>query len=165
MLTNELAELSDGLHEDIAFENDTLVPTTAFDYDSIDRNVFDVEAEEDTVSFSDMAAVLSLVVQWACASPDIKHVGGRIAAIGVLLDPTNLPHNRRTLADVARETGVTRAAVSKWVLDFRDQVGTSLTVGKRSSVRKKNSACQLAALERGTHSSQVKRAKKLAEAK
>ena len=164
MLTNELAELSDGLHEDIAFENDTLVPTTAFDYDSIDRNVFDVEPEEDTVSFSDMAAAFSLIVQWACASPDIKHVGGRIAAIGVLLDPTNLPHHRRTLADVARETGVTRAAVS-WVLDFRDQVGTSLTVGKRSSVRKKNSACQLAALERGTHSSQVKRAKKLAEAK
>jgi hypothetical protein len=129
--------------------------------------VFGVEPEEDdTVSFSDMAAVRSLVVQWACASPDIKYVGGRIAAIGVLLDPTNLAHNRRTLADVARETGVTRAAVSKWVLDFRDQVGTSLTVGKRSSVRAKNSAGQLAALERGTHSSQVKREKRaLAETK
>jgi hypothetical protein len=154
-------DIGDHLHEDLAFENDSIVPTTDFQWDEVDRNVFDVEDEEDdTVSFSDMAACLALIVQWACASPDIKHVGGRIAALGVLLDPTNLPHNRRTLADVARETGVTRAAVSKWALDFRDQVGTSLTVGKRSSVRTKDSAAQLAALERGTHSSQVKRAKK-----
>jgi hypothetical protein len=84
-------------------------------------NCFDVEDEEQTVSFSDMAAALSLIVQFACSSPDICHVGGRIAAIGVLLDPSNQPHDRRTLADVAREVGVSRAAVSRWIMDFRDQ--------------------------------------------
>jgi len=87
---------SDGLHDNIAVENGDIIPSVGFDWDEIDRNVFEVQDEEDTVSFSDMCAALSLIVQFACASPDISHVGGRIAALGVLLDPSNMPHNRRT---------------------------------------------------------------------
>lgn len=116
-----LANESDGLHDNLATDNGEIVQSVGFDYDEIDRNCFDVEDEEQTVSFSDMAAALSSIVQFACSSPDISHVGGRIAAIGVLLDPSNQPHDRRTLADVAREVGVSRAAVSRWIMDFRDQ--------------------------------------------
>src|SRR5262249_32144656 len=106
---------SDGLHTNISINSDgEFEPTVGPDemYDEIDRNVFGVEVNEDTVSFSDLCAALSLIIQFACASPNISHVGGRIAALGVLLDPSNMPHNRRTLTDVARECGVTRAAVS-----------------------------------------------------
>jgi hypothetical protein len=159
---DQLAELSDGLHDNLAFDGDQFIPTVGFDYDEIDRNAFGVEDNEDTVSFSDMVAGLSLIVQFACASPDIAHVGGRIAAIGVLLDPSNMPHGRRTLADIAKEVGVTRAAVSRWMVDFRDNVETSLTVGKRSSVRAKDRAAQISAIERGTHSAFVRRDKKAA---
>jgi hypothetical protein len=155
-------DLSDHQH-DIAFDDGELVPTTEFDFDSVDREAFGVENDvDDMVSFSDMSAALSLIVQFACASPNLTHVGGRIAAIGVLLDPSNMPHGRRTLADIARECGVTRAAISRWMVDFRDQIGTSLTVGKRSSTRAKDSVAQIEALERGTHSSFVRRDKRLA---
>jgi hypothetical protein len=147
---------SDGLHTNISVNSDgDFEPTVDPEemYDEIDRNVFGAEDAEDTVSFSDMCAALSLIVQFACASPDISHVGGRIAALGVLLDPSNMPHNRRTLADVSRECGVTRAAVSKWILNFRDQAGVSLTVGKRSSIRAKLRQSQFKAIENGSHSS------------
>ena len=89
-----LANDSDGLHDNIAVENGDIIPSVGFDWDEIDRNVFEVQDEEDVVSFSDMCAALSLIIQFACASPDISHVGGRIAALGVLLNPSNMPHNR-----------------------------------------------------------------------
>jgi leucine-zipper of insertion element IS481 len=162
MRADQLERLSDGIHNNLGIDNEGHIePSVGFDYDEIDRNVFDVEDEEETVSFSDMAAALALIVGFACASPDLKLVGARIAAIGVLLDPINMPHNRRTLADIAREAGLSRACVSKWMIDFRDQIGTSLTVGKRSSARAADRAGQVAAIERGTHVSFV-RAKKAA---
>jgi hypothetical protein len=45
------------------------------------------------------------------------------------------------------------------MVGFRDQIGTSLTVGKRSSVRAKDSAAQIDAMARGTHSSFVRKDK------
>jgi hypothetical protein len=155
---------SDHLHENVAWDTDNqeIAGTVGFDYDSIDRNAFNVEPDDErdaVVSFADMSAALSLIIQFAVASPNLKHVGSRIAAIGVLLDPSNMPFNRRTLSDIARECGITRAAVSRWICDFRDQIGTSLTVGKRSSASTKDRAGQIEAMERKTHSSFVRKDK------
>jgi hypothetical protein len=146
----DLHEASDHIHGNLGVEDEQLVPTTDFDYDSIDRDVFGHEPEEDIVSFSDMCSALSLIVGWATASPDLTHVAGRIAALGVLLGNTN--HGRDTLADIARECGVSRAAVSKWICNFRDQFDTSLTVGKKSSVREIYARSQRVAFTNHTHS-------------
>jgi hypothetical protein len=150
--TDELLNIQgDGLHGDLAVDNGEITQSVDFDYQSIDRDVFGHEPEEDIVSFSDMCSALSLIVGWATASPDLLHVGGRIAALGVLLSG-DANHGRRTLADIARECGVSRAAVSKWICNFRDQFQTSLTVGKKSSARDIYARAQKVAFANGTHS-------------
>lgn len=165
MRKDELAELADPLHTNLGIDEDgRLEPTVQPDWDSIDRNVFGVEPDEErdaVVSFADMAAALSLIVSWACASRNLTHVGARIASLAVLLDPNNAgPSKKRwTLADIAREAGITRSAISRWLVDFRDSAGTSLTVGKRSSMRAKYRQSQAEAVERHTHSSFVRRDK------
>jgi hypothetical protein len=76
-------KFSDHQH-DIAWNHDeeAFDPVAGFDYDAIDRNVFGNEPDEDTVSFSDMCAALSLIVGWATASPDLSHVGDPVYLTG-----------------------------------------------------------------------------------
>ena len=133
----EDAEQIDPLHENLGCDDEGhLIQTTDFDFDAVDRGAFGVEPEEESVvSFADMSAALSLIVGWICASPDLRHCGSRAAALACLLDPIHAPHGRSDLTAIAKEAGVTKAATSKWLVDFRDQVGTSLTIGKRSSQR------------------------------
>jgi hypothetical protein len=122
-------------------------------YNEIDRNCFGVEDAEDTVSFSDMSAALSLIVGWACTCKDIRQVAGKILALGVMLDPVNMPYGRTDLTAIAREVGCTKQAVSKWLLHLRDQSGVALTIGKKASVRETCKQAQEAAMRAGCHAS------------
>jgi hypothetical protein len=151
--------LSDGIHPDIAHDGNERTPTVGFDYGEVDRNLFGNEEPRRPSSVLEMSAALCLILEWICASPDLKHCAGRAAALMCMIDPVNSPHNRRDLTAIARECGVTKQAVSKWLADLGDQTGVSLTVGKRSSMREKYRAAQIAALEKGTHSSFVRKAK------
>jgi hypothetical protein len=63
MRTDQLKRLSDGIHTNIGQDTDgEIVATVGFDYDQIDRECCDDEEQPDSVSFSDMAAALSLIL-------------------------------------------------------------------------------------------------------
>jgi hypothetical protein len=47
--------------------------------------------------------------------------------------------------------------VSKFLVEFRDQIGTSLTVGHRSSSRERCRQAQQYALKRGIHASNTRK--------
>jgi hypothetical protein len=153
----------DPLHGRLAFDADGHVEQTSeFAYDEVDRNVFGIEDEEDSVSYADMAAALALVLNWCCSSPNLTHVGARAAALLCLLDPTNSPHGRDSLANIAREANLTRAAISKWIVQFREEADISLTVGKLNSTRKTFRDAQLVAYANGRGAGDVRKAKRLA---
>jgi hypothetical protein len=157
----------DPLHQDLGTDDEGhLIQTTRTEdfYDEIDRSCFGVEDNVDTVSFSDMASALSLIVDYCCDSKHVNIVASRIMALQVLLSPTSCKFGRTDLAAVARDCGITRAAVSKSLIEFRDQVGTSLTVGHRSSSRERCRQAQEHALRRGIHASDVRKAKRAAKA-
>jgi hypothetical protein len=126
-------------------------------YDEIDRSCFGVEDEEESVPFSDMTAALALIVDWSCDSKHPNIIASRILALQVLLSPTNAKHGRTDLAAIARDCGITRAAVSKCLIEFRDEVGTSLTVGHRNSSRERCRQAQEYALKRGIHVSNTRK--------
>ena len=154
----------DPLHPNLALTSDgELEPTSDFDYDEIDRSCFGVEPEESVVPWQDMTAAFALIVDFCCDSKHVNIVASRIMALQVLLSPTSCKFGRTDLAAVARDCGITRAAVSKSMLEFRDQVGTSLTVGHRSSSRENCRLAQEYALKRGIHASDKRKARRQAE--
>jgi transposase-like protein len=109
-----------------------------------------------------MSAALALILNWVCSSPNLTYCGARAAALLCLLDPINAPHHRDSLANIAREAGVTRAAISKWIVQFREEADISLTVGKLNSTRETFRNAQLEAVANGTHAGQVRNAKRIA---
>jgi hypothetical protein len=136
---------SDGQLEQVTDVNDF--------YDEVERNIFGVTDEEDLVEFSEMSRALGLIIRWANISRDLRHVGARVAALGCLLYATDMPHGRTKLSAIAQEAGITKQAVSKWLVEFREEIGLDMSVGKSSSARQKYAAAQRRAVARGTHSS------------
>jgi hypothetical protein len=66
---------------------------------------------------------------------------------------SEMPLGRVNLAAIAREAGCTKQALSKWLCEFRDEVGVTMTVGKNQSAREKYAIAQRKALLNGTHAS------------
>ena len=114
MRSTELAQI-DPVHGPLGVNSDSqLEPTTGFDFDSVDRNVFNVKDEEnDVVELSEASRALGMIIQWACESKDIKLVGARVAALGCLLYADHMPHNRTNLSAIAEEAGCTKQCISK----------------------------------------------------
>ena len=154
MRSTELAQI-DPVHGPLGVNSDgQLEPTTGFDFDSVDRNVFNVKDEEnDVVELSEASRALGMIIQWACESKDIKLVGARVAALGCLLYADHMPHNRTNLSAIAEEAGCTKQCISKWLVDFREELGFNVSIGKSNGARHRYAAAQHRAIARGTHSS------------
>jgi hypothetical protein len=144
------------MHPDLGVNSDGLLePTTNINdfYDEIDRDIFGVVEEDDVIEFSEMARALGLIIRWANDNEDLKLVGARVASLGCLLYATDMQHGRTTLSAIAKEAGVTKQAVSKWLCEFRDELGFNVSIGKSASARSKYALAQHRAVVKGTHSS------------
>jgi len=151
---------SDGIRELGVTSDGRLERIGQPDWESIYHNCDGESIEEDTVSFSDMGAVFSLILEWVLGGDNLTLAGARAASLAVYLDPVFNCKFGSTLAEIAREAGCTRAALSKALVDFRDAVGIHLTAGKLNGTRSTYRAAQIDAIERGTHSSFKRNAKK-----
>jgi hypothetical protein len=142
----------DGIHPVALNKDGKLERTAQFDWGSVRHNVDGEGIDEDTVTWSDMTASFSLLLQWACRSNSLTNVGARVASLLAFLDPVNAPHKRNTLSAIAKEAGCTKALLSRELLELRDQCGIHLTVGKRSFSRESCRTAQFAAVKAGVHS-------------
>jgi hypothetical protein len=143
----------DHLHEiSYSRDNEQFERIAHFDFDQIDRNLGYEPEPEKAVEMSDVAAALAIILQWICGTPNLTNAGARAASLLAFLDPTNAPHGRETMADIAVEAGCTRAYLSKALLDLRDQTGIALTMGKLGSTRQTYAKAQKAAFNAGCHS-------------
>ena len=136
-----------------------------FDHSAIDRNLgFQDPNEPDTepgVSFPDVAAVLSLLIEFICKPKTVNGIAARAESLHLYLDPQNSRYSR--LAEVGQAYGLTRAGLSKSVqLELRDACGIHLCLGKRAFARDSYRRSQRAALAAGCHSSQRRAASKAA---
>jgi len=144
--------------EALAYENDSPTQTTDFDFSEIDRNVFGIEPEDTgtkSVSFSDMSAALSIILGWIrcrAKTPEPRGVASRALGLLYLLDPVTSRYD--SLDQIAKACGMTRAAISASLVQFRDEVGLCFEMGgKRELSRERYSRGQKAAVDLGTHSS------------
>jgi len=150
-------DLGDHLHS-VGIVDGHRGQTCGFQYDEVYRNVDGEEPEEDMVSFSDMSAVLSLILQWMCGKH--KAGGNLIVSAGVrahsllyMIDPVNSSFENMT--DIAAAAGMTRANVSKGLMELRNQVGDVLPI-RGMLARESYRRSQAAALKAGVHSSVVR---------
>ncbi len=131
---------------------------TDFDFDEIDRNLGFSEPDDQTehdISMSDVGAAFSLILGWICASDTLTGAGARAAALLTYLDPVN--SRFESLADIARDAGLTRATLSKALLELRDQAGVNLSMGKLAGTRSTYSTAQREAVSKGTHCSATRK--------
>ncbi len=143
----------DHLHE-VAFQDGGFERVGHPDWEEISRRVDGEEPADTTVTMSDVGACFALILQWALGADTLTLAGARIASLGVYLDPVHNARFGSNLAEIAREAGCTRAALSKALMDFRDDCGIQLSGGKRSEARASYRQTQIEALEAGRHSSQ-----------
>jgi len=140
----------------IGWEEDARVPTAGFDYDALDQSLgwSEPELPEREASTADFSSALIKVLYWISSTPNIKWAGARACALLAYLDGVNAPHGRDTLARIAREAGLTRAALSKSLVALRDELGMQLWCGKRAGSREVFRQAQHESVRRNTHSSQ-----------
>jgi hypothetical protein len=152
-------DYSDGVHEVCFVDGGTgpsgghFEPKCGPDYESLEHGIFGAELEEDKVSFSDMSACLVLILQWILGGKTLALVGARAAALAVYLDPVHNSKFGSNLAQIAASAGVTKACLSKSLIDFRDAVGLHLSAGKSEGARAKYRQTQINCVAAGNHSS------------
>jgi hypothetical protein len=135
-----------------AIENDRLVATKDFDFDEIDRRL-GFESPEQPIEFSDMTACFSLILGWICKSRyegSITNAGWKAQSLLWLLDPQQSKFE--SLSQIAEAEGVTKQAVSKALLELRDECGFLISAGKSQTARESYSKAQFAAVDAGCHS-------------
>jgi len=146
------SDKGDHLHA-IGKENGRLTRTYDFDYDAVDRGIGWKETETDTVTFSDMTAAFVLILEWILKGRNLEAAGGRAAALSVYLDPVHSTKFGNNISEIARQSGVTKQALSHALMEFRDSVEVLLTAGKLGSTRSTYREVQYKNIEAGTHSS------------
>jgi hypothetical protein len=155
-------DIGDHVH-DLAFEDDAPVRIQDFDWTTIDRDVDGIEPEEKMISLADASAAIAILTGWLCHSSrsepaDIRTVAAKCEALLFWLDPNQSRYT--SLAAIGRATGLTKAAISKQLLGLKDQLGSSVSVGKMSSSRDTFRNVQRALVREGRHASDVNRAKR-----
>ena len=126
-------------------------PITDFDFDAVCDAIDGPDAEEQ-VAFADAASAIKSILLWICASPNLTHCGARAAALLYYLDPIEAAvHKRGSFVAIARESGVTKQAVSKWLIELRDSIGLQMTAGKSHFARSKYRDAQIRAFAVGRH--------------
>jgi hypothetical protein len=136
------------------------VAVSDFDYDSIDESLGWEEDSEKPVEFADMTAAFSLLLSWMCgredshrglSKPSITGAGWRAHALLYLLDNQNARY--RSLQEIATAGGVSKAMVSRALVDLREELGgIEFMPLKRSGSKESFSRAQKAAVAAGCHS-------------
>jgi hypothetical protein len=141
-------EHGDGLHPLAVNEDGHLEPFSEFDYDSVDGT----KPPAETVEYADMLAAFCLILEWINSAQkvrDLSAVGSRAAALLYFLRPTQ--SSFRSLEAIAVFAGVSRAGLSKSLLELRDEIGLrSWTLGSPESARETYRQAQLAIRDNGT---------------
>lgn len=149
--------LSDHIHES-GYEGTERVPTVDFDYDAVDAALNSKEQDDEAhkLTWSNLTSTFSKMLAWVISARNLTEAGAKAACIQFLLHPEESKYD--SYSAIAREVGMTRAAVSKWMLTLHDSIGLRMPVSnKRSGCREKYSQAQLRAVKRGTHTG-IKRA-------
>jgi hypothetical protein len=161
-------DIGDGLH-DVAWNADSeaFEGVTLPSWEEIYYNVDGEELLETMVSFSDMSAALSIISGWLCQSQrnepaKINIVGAKAEMLLWWMCPTQSRY--KSMADIARAAGVSRALLSKYIVALRNELKLSLSAGKSQGARETYRRAQHAAVAAGVHSSQVRRKRGPAEA-
>jgi len=141
--SDHVCDISDHTHE-TALDDGMPVRVTQFDFDALDPEV------PSLVPIDTIAAGFIKILAWVQGGAESKSAGARLGALQVLLDPV---HGRyRSLAEVSREFGISRAALSKALIDLRDDYGIRMGL-QLPSGRQNCAAAQKLALQNGTHAS------------
>ena len=148
---------SDGVHE-VCWDSDSesFEGVTNFDYKALDESLGWAEDTENMIPMSDCAAALSLVIEHCLEAKNLTLVGAKLAALAIYLDPVNNSKFGKTLSEIAANAGVTRASLSKALMNFRDDAAIKLGIGKRSGCRETCRKAQSAAMAAGCHASQIR---------
>jgi hypothetical protein len=147
----------------VAFEDNHLVRTTGFDYESVSRNLDGEEPPERMISMADASAAISILLGAICDRRKTGHpvnlasVGARAESLLWILDNNQSRYD--SLADIARTANMTRAGLSKWLLKLKDEVGLFLSAGKMGGSRQTYAKAQRAAIAAGCHSSNRRRSR------
>jgi hypothetical protein len=131
-----------------------------FDYDAIDE-LEPIAPEDATMTWADASSAISLILGW-CVGRDrapLQMIGARVCCLLALLDPINCSEGRRTITDIARESGFTKQSLSKALGEFRRSVGIHLTIGKSATASESYRAAARRSIAAGTHSSDTRRDK------
>ena len=118
-----------------------------FDFDALES-----EIAETLVPISRVASALSVILHWLSQSKDFRFSGAKVAALAALLDPVNSDY--RNLSQVARAAGISRATLSKAILNLRDSNGIRFRMGKSDDARHSYRQTQLELVAAGRHASQ-----------
>jgi hypothetical protein len=108
-----------------------------------------------SISIDRVTTTFTQILGWMLSSRDLTFAGAKCASLATLLDPTSSGY--RNLSEVARAANCSRATLSKALMCLRDDFGVELTAGKLGSSREAYHRAQLAAVQRGTHASNVVR--------
>jgi hypothetical protein len=149
-------QFGDHIHPSAIIEG-RIQRTIGFDYDEVDRNL-GFEPKEEMLTWADASAAISLILSWATGRGDTSHhkeasiatTGARIHGLLYWLDPANARYG--SLQEIADAAGLTRAAVSKALVNLREELGGILPM-KRSGSSDVYSRAQKAAIKVGVHSS------------
>ena len=115
-------------------------PITDFNYGALDG-----DQPGEMIAFSDMVAAFCLILEWVTSckrTKDLMSAGAHAAALLYFLDPARSEF--KSLADIASAAGMSRAALSKALLNLRDESGLrSWQCGKLHSSREVYSRVQI----------------------
>ena len=143
MSADDFNPLSDHIHP-LGQDDFKAVPVVSFTYPD------DGEAHsDDTVTVADATSALSQIIDWLCVPTTANMCAARALSLQLWVRPT---HSRfRSLLKIADSCDVSRAALSKALLRFRDEYAVKLTIGRLESSREIFRQAALASVAAGTH--------------
>lgn len=107
---------------------------------------------ETTVPLSTVCSALCEILDWITIPITLNMTAARAHTLRTWLDPVQSAY--KSLNEIANYCDVSRAALSKSLLAFRDEHSIHLTIGRLESSRELYRQAQLHALEEHRHVSQ-----------
>jgi len=136
--------IGDHVHP-ITRNDGSLCPIVDFNYSALDP-----DTAETLIPLSLAVSGVARILSWATELEDLRSNGARIAALSVLLGSTD---KYRSLAAIAREAKVSRAIISRWLLELRDRYGIRMSM-RGSLIRENCRQAQQRSVAAGRHVSQ-----------
>ena len=134
-------DVSDHVHR-LGVENDRPVPVTDFDFDAVDP------LPQTETSLDQAVKNFGALLDWLWH--DHPTSAYKLAALRTLLDPVQSEF--KSLAEIGRSAGLSRACVSAWITELRDKFGIRQSF-RGSNVSRNCRVAQLHAVATGRHAS------------